>query len=52
MDPFDVPDDDLRATSCVKWALPPAGVLPAWVAEMDARPCPPVHEAVRDAVET
>jgi cystathionine beta-lyase len=51
MDPFDIPDDDLRRCWSVKWTLPPAGVLPAWVAEMDARPCPPVYEAVRAAVE-
>src|SRR5690242_700970 len=50
-DPFDLTDDDLRAAWSVKWTLPPAGVLPAWVAEMDARPCPPVHAAVRTAVE-
>jgi cystathionine beta-lyase len=50
-DPFDIPDDDLRQACSVKWTLPPPGVLPAWVAEMDARPCPPVHEAVRVAVE-
>ncbi len=51
MDPFDVPDADLRECWSVKWTLPPEGVLPAWVAEMDARPCPPVHAAVRAAVE-
>src|SRR3954452_6834489 len=50
-DPFDIPDADLRQCWSVKWTLPPAGVLPAWVAEMDARPCPAVHEAVRTAVE-
>jgi cystathionine beta-lyase len=50
-DPFDLSDDDLRRGWSVKWTLPPAGVLPAWVAEMDARPCPAVHEAVRAAVE-
>ena len=50
-DPFDLTDDDLRAAWSVKWTLPPAGVLPAWVAEMDVRPCPPVHAAVRTAVE-
>ena len=49
--PFDLPDDALRAAWSVKWTFPPAGVLPAWVAEMDARPCPPVHDAVRAAVE-
>ncbi len=50
-DPFDLPDDALRAAWSVKWTFPPAGVLPAWVAEMDARPCPPVLDAVRAAVE-
>jgi cystathionine beta-lyase len=50
-DPFDVPDDDLRAAFSIKWTLPPEGVLPAFVAEMDARPCPPVLDAVRGAVE-
>jgi cystathionine beta-lyase len=50
-DPFDIPDADLRGCWSVKWTLPPAGVLPAWVAEMDVRPCPAVHEAVRGAVE-
>src|ERR671926_40733 len=50
-DPFDFQDDDLRRCWSVKWTLPPAGVLPAFVAEMDARPCPAVHEAVRAAVD-
>jgi cystathionine beta-lyase len=50
-DPFDIGDDELRAGWSVKWALPAQGVLPVWVAEMDARPCPPVHAAVRAAVD-
>src|SRR3954447_26582259 len=50
-DPFDIPDDDLRQCWSIKWTLPPAGGLPAWGAAMDARPCPPVQEAVRTAVE-
>jgi cystathionine beta-lyase len=50
-DPFDLTDDALRAAWSVKWTRPPVGVLPAWVAEMDARPCPPVLDAVRTAVE-
>jgi cystathionine beta-lyase len=50
-DPFDIPDGDLRAGWSIKWTLPPEGVLPAWVAEMDARPCPPVQAAVRAAVD-
>src|ERR687886_1827876 len=51
MDPFDLPDADLRAAWSVKWTLPPDGVLPAWIAEMDVQPCPPVLAAVRAAVE-
>jgi cystathionine beta-lyase len=50
-DPFDLTDDALRAAWSIKWTLPPAGVLPAFVAEMDARPCPPVLDAVRAGVE-
>src|SRR5918912_955396 len=50
-DPFDIADDDLRRCWSIKWTLPPEGVLPAWVAEMDVRPCPAVHDAVRVAVE-
>src|SRR5689334_1220711 len=50
-DPFDLTDDELRAAWSVKWTRPPVGVVPAWVAEMDARPCPPVLDAVRGAVE-
>lgn len=49
-------DDDLarlRATrSSVKWRLFDPDVLPVWVAEMDARPCPPVVEAVTRAIST
>ncbi len=50
-DPFDLTDDALRAAWSIEWTLPPAGVLPAFVAEMDARPCPPVLDAVRAGVE-
>jgi cysteine-S-conjugate beta-lyase len=50
-DPFDVPDDRLRAAGSAKWTYPPAGVLPAWIAEMDVLPCPPVLAAVRAAVD-
>ncbi len=48
---FDVPDEELRAAASVKWTYCPPDVLPAWVAEMDARPCPAVLEAVRAAVD-
>jgi cystathionine beta-lyase len=34
----------------VKWTAYPADVLPLWVAEMDAAPCPAVVEAVTAAV--
>ena len=47
---FDVSDEQMRATGLIKWNFQPAEVLPAWVAEMDCKPCPPVHEAIRMAV--
>jgi cystathionine beta-lyase len=50
-DPFEVEDADLRRAVSAKWTYAADGVLPAWVAEMDVRPCPPVQDAVRDAVE-
>jgi cystathionine beta-lyase len=49
--PFDVPDADLRRAGSAKWTYPPVGVLPAWIAEMDLLPCPPVLAAVRAAVD-
>lgn len=48
---FDVTDAELRAAASVKWTYQPDDVLPAWVAEMDVRPCPPVLDAVREAVD-
>jgi cystathionine beta-lyase len=48
---FAVDDAELRAAASVKWTYQPADVVPAWVAEMDVRPCPAVQDAVRDAVE-
>lgn len=43
--------DELRRTrTSLKWRAFPDDVLPAWVAEMDARPCPPVVEAVTAAL--
>jgi cystathionine beta-lyase len=47
---FDVTDDELRATGVIKWNYAPPDVLPAWIAEMDVRPCPPVRAAVAEAV--
>ena len=48
---WDLTDDELRAAGSVKWTWEAPDVLPAWVAEMDVRPCPPVRQAVRDGVE-
>lgn len=43
--------DELRATrSSVKWRFFEPDVLPVWVAEMDARPCPEVVEVVTRAI--
>ena len=43
--------DELRATrTSVKWRWFPQDVLPVWVAEMDARPCEPVVDAVTAAL--
>lgn len=39
-----------RDRTSVKWAAHPPDVLPLWVAEMDAAPCPAVVEAVSAAV--
>lgn len=39
-----------RDRTSVKWVAYPADVLPVWVAEMDAAPCPAVVEAVSAAV--
>jgi cysteine-S-conjugate beta-lyase len=46
----DLTDDELRARGGLKWSYPPAGVLPAWVAEIDVAPAPVVTEAVAAAV--
>lgn len=44
--------EELRQTqTSIKWALAAPGVIPAWVAEMDAQPCPPVVRAVTAAIE-
>lgn len=39
-----------RDRTSVKWRLFPEDVLPLWVAEMDAAPCPAVVEAVTSAM--
>lgn len=42
---------DLRhSRTSLKWRLHPSDVLPLWVAEMDAEPCPAVVAAVSDAM--
>lgn len=42
---------DLRATrTSIKWRYYAPDVVPVWVAEMDARPCPVVTEAVTAAL--
>jgi cystathionine beta-lyase len=48
---FDMTDAELRATGSAKWTYGPPDALPAWVAEMDVRPCPAVQDALRDAVD-
>jgi cystathionine beta-lyase len=50
-DPFDVGDVDLRRAGSAKWTYCGDDELPAWVAEMDVRPCPAIQDAIRDAVE-
>ena len=40
-----------RTRTSVKWVAFPPDVLPLWVAEMDAAPCPAVAEAVSAAVQ-
>lgn len=45
------PLSTLRATrTSLKWRAYPPEVLPVWVAEMDARPCRPVVDAVTEAM--
>jgi cysteine-S-conjugate beta-lyase len=41
---------DLRRRKSSKWRDVAPGVLPAWVAELDVRLAPPVHEALLEAV--
>lgn len=48
---LDVPLDTLRRDrTSIKWRRYPSDVLPLWIAEMDARPCPAVVEAVTAAM--
>ena len=43
--------DQLRQRTSMKWRTYPADVLPLWVAEMDVPLAPPVHRAVREALD-
>lgn len=43
---------ELRARGGGKWGTYPADVLPAWVADMDFRVAPAVHEAIRKFSDT
>ena len=48
---LDVPLDTLRRErTSIKWRRYGDDVLPLWIAEMDARPCPAVVEAVAAAM--
>jgi cystathionine beta-lyase len=48
---FDVSDEQLRRARSVKWTYAGPEVLPAWVAELDVAPCPPVVAALHAAVD-
>jgi len=48
---FDLTDAELRLAGCTKWSYVDADVIPAWVAELDVRPCPAVAEALHLAVD-
>lgn len=47
---FELTEQELRAKRSVKWTMYDADVLPAWVAEMDFAPAPPVKNAVETIV--
>ena len=50
--PFDAVDEaTLRLRRSAKWALYPADVLPAWVAEMDYPLAEPIRRALREAID-
>jgi cystathionine beta-lyase len=44
----DVSDEELRERADLNWAMAPADVLPAWVAETDYAVCPAVRHAVAE----
>ena len=41
----------LRSLTCIKWNRYPGDVIPAWVADMDFAPAPPIREALASLVE-
>lgn len=47
---FNLPLDELRRRTSLKWTTYPADVLPVWVAEMDCRPAQAVQDVLIDAV--
>ncbi len=47
----DLTDERLRARGGIKWTLPAADVLPAWVAESDVAPAPAVVERLHALVD-
>jgi cystathionine beta-lyase len=47
----DLQDDELRARGGIKWTMPPADVLPAWVAESDVAPAPAITARLRALVD-
>lgn len=47
---FDLPLEELRRRTSLKWTAYPPDVLPVWVAEMDCRPAPQVIEALTHAI--
>ena len=48
----DLSDEEARTALPCKWGQTDPGVLPAWVAEMDYAPAPPITDAVADAVRS
>jgi cystathionine beta-lyase len=47
----DLEDEELRARGGIKWTMPPADVLPAWVAESDVAPAPAITARLHALVD-
>jgi cystathionine beta-lyase len=47
----DLEDEELRARGGIKWTMPPADVLPAWVAESDVAPAAAITERLHALVD-